>query len=544
MPALPHTVDVIIVGSGIAGLSMALRCAKFADVLLITKKDSAQSATNWAQGGIAAVTAGDDDFLMHEADTFNAGAGLCNPDIVEMVVRDAPQRVGELMELGVRFTKRDGEIELAREGGHSRARILHHKDQTGQEIESVLLKRVKEQTRVELLEHHVMVDLLVTPRPKTDAALNGQRCFGVYVLDSRNSKISPVRAKAVVLATGGAGMVYQHTTNPAIATGDGVAAAYRAGAVISDMEFFQFHPTTMYDRDETVQNHLITEALRGAGAILRSIDGDAFMPNYDARADLAPRDIVARAIDTELKRRGDSYVLLDCTHIEPKTLRAKFPHIDKSCKQKGFDFTEEPIWVVPAAHYQCGGVDADKDGRSSIRGLYAIGEVACTGLHGANRLASNSLLEAVVFAANASNSCETWLAECADLPDADAWSSEGTHTEREAVLLKHNTEEIRRTMWSYVGIVRSTRRLQRARTRLDLLTKEIAEFYQRTRMSPELVELRNLVLVADLIVRSALARKESRGLHYSTDYPTMDTSQAPWHSRLSRLSVLPAPSAR
>lgn len=523
---------------------MALHCSKFADVLLITKKNSALSATNWAQGGIAAVTASDDDFQLHDADTMNAGAGLCNPEVVQMVVRSAPLRIKELMERGVRFTKRDGEIELAREGGHSRARILHHKDQTGQEIESVLLKRVKEQGRIQLLEHHVMVDLLVAPRPKSHEALNGQWCFGVYVLDSRNGAISPVRAKGVVLATGGAGMVYQHTTNPSIATGDGVAAAYRAGAVISDMEFFQFHPTTMYDRDDTVQNHLITEALRGAGAILKSIDGEAFMPKYDSRADLAPRDIVARAIDAELKRRGDPYVLLDCTHLNGKQLKSQFPYIDKSCLDKGFDFTQEPIWVVPAAHYQCGGIETDMQGRSSIKGLYAIGEVACTGLHGANRLASNSLLEAVVFAANAAENCEQWLRECPDLPMADAWSSEGTHTEHEAVLLKHNADEIRRTMWSYVGIVRSMRRLQRAQSRLELLTKEITEFYQRTRMSPDLVELRNLVLVADLIVRSALGRKESRGLHYITDFPAMDTSQAPWHSRLARLAISHYPSDR
>ncbi|NUO18682.1 L-aspartate oxidase [bacterium] len=544
MSALPHTVDVIIVGSGAAGLSMALHCSKFADVLLVTKKDSAQSATNWAQGGIAAVTATDDDFKLHASDTINAGSGLCKMDVVDMVVRSAPARIQELIDRGVRFTKRDGEIELAREGGHSRARILHHKDQTGQEIESVLLQRVREQGSVQLLEHHVMVDLLVSPRPKLAEALNGQRCFGVYVLDSRNGAISPVRGKAVVMATGGSGMVYKHTTNPSIATGDGVAAAYRAGAVISDMEFFQFHPTTMYDRDDTVQNHLITEALRGAGAILRTLDGEAFMPKYDSRADLAPRDIVARAIDAELKQRGDAYVLLDCTHLEPELLRSKFPYIDRSCREKGFDFTQEPIWVVPAAHYQCGGIETDIQGRSTVQGLYAIGEVACTGLHGANRLASNSLLEAIVFAANAAEDCERWLHECPELPPADAWSSEGTHTEHEAVLLIHNLEEIRRTMWNYVGIVRSTRRLKRAQARLELLTKEIADFYQRTRVSPDLVELRNLVLVAELIVRSALARKESRGLHYSTDYPVMDTSQAPSHSRLSRLSVLPQPSFR
>ncbi len=389
-----------------------------------------------------------------------------------------------------------------------------------------------------------MVDLLVTPRPSNDAALTGQQCYGVYVLDSRNSVIEPVRARAVVLATGGSGMVYQHTTNPTIATGDGVAAAYRAGAVVSDMEFFQFHPTTMYDHDESGQNHLITEALRGFGAQLKTTDGVRFMHTYDERCELAPRDIVARAIDTELKRHGHDYVLLDCTHLDHKALRAKFPYIDKTCKRKGFDFTVEPIWVVPAAHYQCGGVETDKHGRTTIPGLYAVGEVACTGLHGANRLASNSLLEAVVFAANAAEHCQQWLTECVEIPEADPWSSKGTHKEREAVLIKHNTDEIRRMMWSYVGIVRSNLRLERAKSRLDLLTKEIAEFYRRTRMSPDLIELRNLVLVADLIVKSALARKESRGLHFSTDYPPTDTSQVPQHSRLSRLAVLPAPSDR
>jgi len=544
LSSLPHTTDIVIIGSGIAGLSMALKCSRFADVLLITKKTSAQSATNWAQGGIAAVTATDDDFTLHVDDTQNAGAGLCDLSVVEMVVHQAPQRIQELADLGVRFTKRDGEIELAREGGHSRARILHHKDQTGQEIESVLLKRVRESSRIQILEHHVMVDLLVTPRPSYREALFGQRCYGVYVLDSRNGVIEPVRARAVVLATGGSGMVYQHTTNPTIATGDGVAAAYRAGAVVSDMEFFQFHPTTMYDRDDREQNYLITEALRGFGAQLKTMDGVRFMQNYDDRAELAPRDIVARAIDSELKRHGHPYVVLDCTHLEHKTLRAKFPHIDKTCKRKGFDFTNEPIWVVPAAHYQCGGVETDKQGRTSINGLYAVGEVACTGLHGANRLASNSLLEAVVFAGNASEHCEQWLKECDTLPDADPWSSKGTHKQREAVLIKHNRDEIRRTMWNYVGIVRSNQRLERAAARLELLTKEIAEFYQRTRMSSDLVELRNLVLVADLIVRSALARKESRGLHFSTDYAPTDTSPAPQHSRLSRLAVLPSPSSR
>lgn len=544
MSTLPDTTDIVIVGSGIAGLSMALKCARFADILLITKKKSAQSATNWAQGGIAAVTASDDDFHLHVEDTLGAGGGLCDLSVVEMVVREAPRRIAELAELGVRFTKRDGELELAREGGHSRARILHHKDKTGQEIESVLLKRVRENPRIRILEHHVMVDLLVTPRPSSPEALNGIRCYGVYVLDSRDGSIEPIRARAVMLATGGAGMVYQHTTNPTIATGDGVAAAYRAGAVVADMEFFQFHPTTMYDHEQSGQNHLITEALRGFGARLRTLSGDFFMHHYDTREELAPRDIVARAIDTELKRRGDPYVLLDCTHLDANALRGRFPNIDKTCQRKGFDFTAVPIWVVPAAHYQCGGVETDLNGRSSVQGLYAVGEVACTGLHGANRLASNSLLEAVVYAANASEDCGEWLNECKDLPPADPWSAKGTHDQREAVLIKHNRDEIRRLMWDFVGIVRTTERLERAQARLEFLTKEIAEFYRRNRINSDLVELRNLVLVADLIVRSAISRKESRGLHYITDYPSMDTSQAPQHTRLTRLSALPEPSAR
>jgi L-aspartate oxidase len=518
---------------------MALRCSRFADVLLVTKKESAQSATNWAQGGIAAVMANDDDFKLHAEDTMTAGAGLCDSQTVDYVVRSAPQRIEELMDWGVCFTKHEGELALAREGGHSRARILHHKDTTGQEIETTLLDCVKQERRVEVLEHHVMVDLLVDPRPKNGDALSGQRCFGAYVLDSVSGVISPIRAKSVILATGGSGQAYLHTTNPEIATGDGVAAAFRAGAVISDMEFFQFHPTAMYDIDERPQSQLITEALRGFGAILRTVDGNAFMKRYDERGELAPRDIVARAIDSELKRRGESYVWLDCTHLNPDELRNHFPNIGRMCREKGFDFTQEPIWVVPAAHYQCGGVESDLWGRSSIAGLYAIGEVAMTGLHGANRLASNSLLEAVVFAAAAAESCEEWLKSCGPLREADEWVSEGTHAEREAVLVRGSADEIRRTMWNYVGIVRSTRRLTRAKNRLELLTKEIAELYQRTVMSPELIELRNLVLVADLIVRSALSRKESRGLHYSTDYPAMDTLPVPKHTRLSRLSALP-----
>jgi L-aspartate oxidase len=521
--------DVLIIGSGIAGLSLALKASRYADVILVTKKNSAESATNWAQGGIAAVTARDDDFRLHIEDTLRTGAGLCREEAVKLIVESAPDRIKELMDLGVRFTKREGELELGREGGHSRSRILHHRDRTGMEIESVLLRTARETGRLQVLEHHLMIDLLIDPHPRHGTkSASLARCFGAYVLDSRQDLIKAITAKAVILATGGSGMVYLHTTNPSIATGDGVVAAYRAGAAVGNLEFFQFHPTTFYEPDgRGASRDLITEALRGAGARLKTLDGEPFMHRYDARDELAPRDIVARAIDAEMKKRGDPSVLLDCTHIPPATLKKQFPNIDEICRKHGLDFTKEPIPVVPAAHYQCGGVVTDLFARTTLPGLFAVGEVALTGVHGANRLASNSLLEAIVFAHQAATSCEEWLKEAPPPPTAEAWSAEGTVNQEEWVLVEHNRDELRKLMWDYVGIVRSLFRLERAQRRMDLLLGEVQEFYRRSRINGPLVELRNLVILADLIIKSAYSRHESRGLHFMSDFPLPDGQQPP-----------------
>lgn len=537
---MPHyTTDVLIIGSGIAGLSLALNTSKYAQVLMVTKKESAESATNWAQGGIASVTAVDDEIKLHVEDTLRAGAGLCDEEVVQLVVETAPERIRELIKLGVKFTRlEDGSLALGREGGHSRSRILHHRDQTGQEIESVLLGNARESGRIEVLEHHLMIDLLVDPRPGKRIR-NGEirRCFGAYVLDEISGEIKTIGAKTVILATGGSGMVYQHTSNPTIATGDGVVAAWRAGADVGDLEFFQFHPTTLMNPAADGRNELITEAMRGYGAILRNQEGEAFMKRYDDRGELASRDIVARAIDAEMKKRGETYVWLDCTHLEADRLRARFPHINEVCQQQGIDFTVDPIPVVPAAHYQCGGVITDIWGRTTLAGLLAVGEVAMTGLHGANRLASNSLLEAVVFAHQASHMIEEWLKEAAPIPEAENWSAEGTVTPEEFVLIQHNRDEIRRLMWNYVGIVRSSFRLERAARRLRLLTSEVADFYRRTRLNSPLIELRNLVILADLIVRSAISRHESRGLHYMLDYPEPSMNGHPHHTVLTPYSA-------
>jgi L-aspartate oxidase len=537
-----HKTDVLIIGSGIAGLSLALKVSQYADVTLVTKKESADTATNWAQGGIAAVTARDDTFYLHEDDTFKAGAGLCHEDAVRLVVETAPQRIQELMDLGVRFTRHNNELSLGREGGHSRHRIVHHQDHTGQEIESVLLTKTRETGRLTLIEHHLMVDLLVDPRPR-DTKKSGRtpRCFGAYVLDTQRDVVRTITAKAVVLATGGSGMVYQHTTNPTIVTGDGVVAAWRAGATVGDLEFFQFHPTTLYEPTGIDgPRALITEALRGYGAILKNRHGERFMEKYDPRQELAPRDIVARAIDAEMKKSGDPFVLLDCTHLSADGLREEFPHIDQICRAHGLDFTQEPLPVVPAAHYQCGGVVTDLDAQTTIQGLFAVGEVAMTGLHGANRLASNSLLEAVVFADQAARSCKKWLQEAPPLPEAQDWSAEGTVNQEEWVLVEHNRDAVRKVMWDYVGIVRSVFRLERARRRVLLFKQEVDEFYRRTRrVNGPLVELRNMTVLAELIVRSALSRHESRGLHFMTDYPEPDTSHEPHDTLLSRFSEEP-----
>jgi L-aspartate oxidase len=517
--------DVLVIGSGVGGLTFALNTARFADVILITKKESVESATNYAQGGIATVVASDDAFTLHVADTLTAGAGLCHADAVQLVVEQGPSSIRELMDWGVEFSREQTGLSLGREGGHSRARIVHYADHTGREVETVLTKRARETGRIEVLEHHLAIDLLVTPKVRAgEPVQDGIRCYGAYVLDTRNDKVKTILARAVVLASGGSGVVYQHTTNPAIATGDGIAMAWRAGANVGNLEFMQFHPTALYEShgrpDE--RRFLISEAVRGFGAILRTPDGEPFMERYHPQKDLAPRDIVARAIDAEMKKRGDEFVLLDCTHLPASALRERFPNIHGTCLLYGVDITQTPIPVVPAAHYMCGGVVTDLSARTNLGGLLAVGEVAMTGVHGANRLASNSLLEAVVFANQAVLACKQWLAESPPLLPAEAWSDEGTINQEEWVLISHDRQELQSLMWDYVGIVRSDFRLHRAERRVKLLEREIMEFYWRTKVTEPLIELRNLVLVARLIVHCALSRRESRGLHFTTDYPQRD----------------------
>jgi L-aspartate oxidase len=515
--------DFVIIGSGLAGLSFALKAAKTGTVAVITKKAKAETNTAWAQGGIAAVTDGTDSIEAHVRDTLIAGAGLCDEAVVRTIVTDGPERIRELMELGVQFDQRpDGHPDLTREGGHSARRILHARDATGREIERALLEAVAREPRITLLENHNAVDL-ITLR-KLGLSVGEDRVAGVYVLDEARGEVVTIRTDRLVLATGGCGRVYQYTTNPSIATGDGVAMAWRAGAAIANMEFIQFHPTCLYH--PKARSFLISEAVRGEGGKLVDKDGREFMGGYDPRGALAPRDIVARAIDAEMKRTGAPCVFVDIRHRGPEFIRAHFPTIYERCMEYGIDITREPIPVVPAAHYQCGGVQTDVSGRSSLDGLFAIGEVACTGLHGANRLASNSLLEAVVLAHRAAEQLTAWQPpQTPKLPDLPAWKRGHAHDVDELVVIYHNWDEIRRLMWDYVGIVRTDKRLQRAATRLRNLAAEVQEFYWDYTVTSELLELRNLVTVASLIVDSALLRKESRGLHYTLDHPNADEAQ-------------------
>jgi L-aspartate oxidase len=506
----PERTDVLVLGSGIAGLFLALRLAENARVVVATKKQDYESNTNYAQGGIAAVLGPRDRFALHVKDTLVAGAGLCHADVVRAVVAEGPERVRDLMQLGVRFTRASRGLSLGREGGHSARRIAHAADLTGRAIEQALLGAVLEHPNIRLLENHMAVDLI------RERGARG-RVWGAEILDRSRGTTRDFLARAVVLATGGSGKVYLYTSNPDIATGDGVAMAYRAGAVVSNLEFVQFHPTCLYH--PRARSFLITEAVRGEGAKLLTVDGRRFMVGVHPLAELAPRDVVARAIDAEMKRRGDKYVLLDLRPIGVAKLRHHFPNILRRCRELGIDPLREPIPVVPAAHYQCGGVRTGLDGRTSLPRLFAIGEVAMTGLHGANRLASNSLLEAVVMAHHAAGAIADLLADGDRPPERRAPTEHGHKPLREAARLAHNWENVRRLMWDLVGIVRTDDRLATAEARLVALREEIEREFATYRLTADFVELRNLAQVAHLIVRSARWRKESRGLHFNLDHP-------------------------
>ena len=516
--------DFVVIGSGIAGLSFALKVAQHGSVAVITKRKGTDTNTAWAQGGIACVTSDEDSFELHVRDTLEAGAGLCDEATVRTIVMEGPNRIRELMEFGLQFDEREvsghRELDLGKEGGHSKRRVLHVRDVTGKEIEDTLLRELGRQSNVELFENHMAVDLITAGKL---GFATEDRCLGVYVLDEKTGEVETIRSDRIVLATGGCGKVYLYSTNPDIATGDGVAMAWRAGAVIANMEFIQFHPTCLFHAK--AKSFLISEAVRGEGGILRNNRGEDFMKRYDPRGSLASRDIVARAIDAEIKRAGAQCVFLDITHKSPEFIRERFPHIYETCLRFGIDMSKQPISVVPAAHYQCGGIKTDVNGATSLPGLYAIGEVACTGLHGANRLASNSLLEGLVVAhrAAASSVQAQWRSKPKTL--LPEWQSGNVQDVDELVVIYHNWDEIRRLMWDYVGIVRTDKRLQRASARLRNLQREIREFYWNFKVSVDLLELRNLATVAALIVDSALSRQESRGLHYTLDYPEMKDRQ-------------------
>src|SRR5437870_209968 len=525
--------DFVVIGSGIAGLTFALNAATHGSVAVITKRKGADSNTAWAQGGIACVTSDEDSFELHVQDTLEAGAGLCDEAAVRTIVMEGPKRVRELVELGLHFDDREvsghREPDLGREGGHSKRRVLHVQDVTGLEIEKTLLRELERSPNVELLENHMAVDLITAGKL---GFATEDRCLGIYVLDERTGEVETMRTDRLVLATGGCGKVYLYTTNPDIATGDGVAMAWRAGAVIANMEFIQFHPTCLFH--PKAKSFLISEAVRGEGGILRNNRGENFMKRYHARGSLAPRDIVARAIDAEIKRSGAQCVFLDITHKPPEFIQERFPHIYETCLRFGIDMSKQPIPVVPAAHYQCGGIKTDVNGVTALPGLYAIGEVACTGLHGANRLASSSLLEGLVMSHRAAaTAVRTRSASKQKIPLPE-WKSGNVQDVDELVVIYHNWDEIRRLMWDYVGIVRTDKRLQRASARLRNLLREIREFYWNFKVSVDLLELRNLAAVAALIVDSALCRKESRGLHYTLDYPTAGDSRFERDTVLSR----------
>lgn len=512
--------DALVIGSGLAGLLTALKLERSGRVILLTKGRLEDGATEYAQGGIAAVTHPDDSFDSHIKDTLAAGAGLCDGKVVEMVVTEGPARVRELIEKGVRFSLRETSADepetfaLGLEGGHSHRRILHVADRTGREIHRALIARVRESKRIKVLENHFAVDLLST-RHQNLGPFNA--CFGAYVLDRATRSVKTVLAGVTILATGGAGKTYLYTSNPDVATGDGMAMAFRAGVMLSNMEFVQFHPTCLYH--PYAKSFLISEAVRGEGGILKLRSGDRFMSRYSKQKELAPRDIVARAIDKELKKHGEDCVYLDITHRKPAFIRKRFPVIYKKCLEFGIDITKQPIPVVPAAHYFCGGVKVDQWGQTDLPRLFAVGEVSYTGLHGANRLASNSLLECVVFAHRAAGKAEEFAKTPLPTMAVPNWNPGQARDPDEQVVISQNWDEIRRIMWNYVGIERSDKRLARALRRVELLKQEIHEYYWDFHVTAELLELRNLSLVGELVIRSALARQESRGLHTNRDHP-------------------------
>ncbi len=515
-----HT-DFLVLGTGIAGLSFAIKAAGLGTVAMVTKKDKTDSNTNMAQGGIAVVQDETDRFEYHINDTLTCGVGLCNEEVVRFVVTEGPERVRELVQWGVEFTRSTTDPErfdLGREGGHSMRRVLHAKDLTGREIERALHEKAALQKNIRIFENHIAIDLIMKSSALGQKMEHGDRCLGAYVLDIAKNEVHTFRAKFIILSTGGIGKVYLITTNPDIATADGIAMAYRAGAKIANMEFIQFHPTCLYHPD--AKSFLISEAVRGEGAILKLKSGATFMEKYHPMKSLAPRDVVAKAIDTELKRSGDDYVLLDITHRERDFLRSRFPNIYEKCLEFGIDISRDPIPVVPAEHYLCGGVMVNASGETSIDGLFACGEVSCTGLHGANRLASNSLLEAVVFAHRSYLRVAELLPRFEEVPvPITPWDPKGATQSDESVVVSHNWDEIRRCMWNYVGIVRSDKRLERAQRRIDLINQEIDEYYRNFIVTSDLLELRNIAVAAKLIVASARMRKESRGLHFNLDYP-------------------------
>ncbi len=513
--------DFLVIGGGLAGLTFAMHAAKTGKVIVLNKASDEDSASDKAQGGIATVMSEDDSFESHEHDTLRSGAGLCHEDVVKLCTSSGPNAIEELVRFGVEFSRNkdqnDPSYDLGKEGGHSKRRILHAGDFTGHEVMTTLVKAARAEPNIEVLDHQTAIDLII----QRDDAGNPLRCLGAYSMEQKSGAIETFCGRCTVLATGGAGKVYLYTSNPDIASGDGMAMAYRAGAEMANLEFVQFHPTCLYHPE--AKSFLLSEALRGEGGVLRLANGEEFLHKYDERGSLATRDIVARAIDHELKKRGDDHVLLDMTALDPDFLVERFPNIHKRCMELGLDMRTQPLPVVPAAHYFCGGIRTDINGRSSLPGLYAIGESACTGFHGANRLASNSLLEALVFGKAAAQDSISWIEKAPALRgDPPDWDTGSAVDSDEMVVVSQNWDEIRRLMTNYVGIVRSDKRLDRALRRINMMLDEIQEYYWNFILTSDLVELRNISIVAQLVIHAARHRKESRGLHYTLDYPKLD----------------------